>query len=271
MSPEANPNQQVLSPPVESLLDSVATLRPIVDGTPWPLRQKRTNFDEDGAHLLEALGAPLSEALVGHSEPEDDRARESLEQLSRGRFAFVEVAEEDLSSIMIQAQELFGADQAGLALRTEMIYKTITGQPAAVIDVFPALERDGTTHRLLLKEGTDNLEAIESAFGLLTFPSEVQATDTGIVAITELVDGAVRPVTITQAELDDWLGRLSAAGVELSLDVGDGDRSLDNLLRHDGRLYWCDGDIMDARAVTEDEIKAHALDWREVLDDYVED
>jgi hypothetical protein len=91
------------------------------------------------------------------------------------------------------------------------------------------------------------------------------------MAAVEFVEDAERPNRISTEELDDWITRVQEAGVDFGHDFTAGDKSLDNFIRIDGRLYWCDGDLLAARPLATDHERAMTADsHRERLLSFVE-
>jgi hypothetical protein len=242
------------------------------DASPWPLAQISGDSDRTSAVILDVLGVQLRNALTHRTQGLDTPTEEVLGTLWEGGFAFISVDTEKLSPLMIDAKDLFEADEAGVALRTETINRQlIPGVPITRLDCFPALNKQGKPYRLLARRGADNLDALKSAFRLLTLPSEVQASNSFTLAITQLVENAERPSSITQDELNDWLSRLRIANVKLNADIDSQDTSFDNFLRYEGKLYWCDGNIMDTEAISGEEAESHIDDWQKVLVNFVTD
>lgn len=203
-----------------------------------------------------------------HKEPQDTQTQEALSLLAEDRFAFVEIGEEKLTPTMIEAKELFGADRAGIALRTEFVNKRwIADATLTRIDGFPALQRQGTKFRVLETSNSDP-ESLQKAINLLGLPSEVHQASSSVLIINELVEDAERPQSITQKELDDWVDRIKSAGFELSMDI-DEKAGLDNFVRFQGRLCWCDGDIADAKALPEAEVDNSIDNWQQKLERFV--
>jgi hypothetical protein len=69
--------------------------------------------------------------------------------------------------------------------------------------------------------------------------------------------------------LDDWLERLTQAGVDIGRDFSPADETLDNLVVYEGQLYWCDGDIIYAGDRRPEEMHAVVDDHRANLEPFV--
>lgn len=257
---------------IEKLGDSKLLLRFAKDGSPWPLSERAgTNLFANSDLLLAAFDEPLRAALTDRAATEDEVANDALELLAENKVAFAELGDEAISDTLASAKTAFEADKAGIAMRTEVIGSEIVpGQTQSILDSFPALERDGQKFRLLLQKSVQDPVVLERALTQLAFPAEIKVTDEGVLAIVEMVDDAERPSTISQEELDDWLDRLKIAGVKLDVDISDDDLDLDNFLRHDGKLYWCDGDIMRVQPLLPDQVDDQLTVWRESLSRYLD-
>lgn len=258
-------------PFIERLAESKLLLRPAKDCSPWPLSERPgINLSENSDMMLAAFHEPLRTALVDRTNTEDEDANAILDLLTENKIAFVELTDDTISPALATAKEVFEADKAGVGIRTEVIgSEIIPGSTRSILDSFPALERDGKKFRLMLQQNAQNPDAIVAALSQLALPSEAKMTDLGLLAITELVDDAERPSTISQQELEDWLDRLKTAGIKLDVDISDDDLDLDNFLRYEGKLYWCDGDIMLVQALPQDQVEAQLDSWRKSLSQHL--
>lgn len=275
-------------------------------GSPWPLKHSRGPKLDSSEALSNALDEPLRQALVEHIMPDDAVTAKTLALLGQRQPAFTEVESGKLSPIMELGRIVFSADKAGLVLRAKLLNKAVGDQNLSIVYGIPALERDGVTYRLLMTPDHNKLPMLSKAFGLLALPTEFNTKSETVLAITEMVPGAEQPTDFTEAEIDEWLSRVEAAGVELNINdfrqteflseaeveamlariraagfkldadklrqstkEDNNDKGLDNFLRVDGKLYWCDGDLMLTHEI---DAKAMALQiekWRELMRSFV--
>jgi hypothetical protein len=236
------------------------------DFSPTPFESNPHGLEAFTSETLESTGL-LGRALQTKKVlPQDHETIQALEGLKQGIPIFAEVDIDKQSRTLKSAAEAFEANKAGVAIRvetTEGLWDT------AIFDTFPALQRGEKSYRVLVRRGTEDLEALQDALPLLTLPSGIQALGEHSVAIIELVEDATRPRSITQEQLDDWLNRYDKAGVDLDLDIGEADKSLDNFLLRDGKLFWCDGNIMGAEPSSGESHSQSVMEWKQALARFV--
>lgn len=110
---------------------------------------------------------------------------------------------------------------------------------------------DGKISRLLALEDEDvDLDHLNRV-SMVTPPLEARKIDQGWALAVEFIRNGELPVTITPAELADWMQRLEQSRIEVTCDFStvEGQKSLDNFIRYNGKLYWVDGDIVVAKSL----------------------
>jgi hypothetical protein len=293
---------------IQQLGNSQLFIEAAKHGAPWPLAKPREGgLLQRSEVLIDALNMPLQQALINRNMLDDGSTIETLALLADNKPAFVEIEENKLAPIIEIARLMFDADRKGFALRTKLINDPDhMGKTHSFLYGIPALEKGGVTYRLLITPGEDKMPMLRSAFGLLALPTKFATTAGATLAITEMVPDAEQPTDFTEAEIDEWLSRVEAAGVELNIndfrqteflsetevedmlariraagfkldadklrqstEEDNNDKGLDNFLRVDGKLYWCDGDLMLTHEI---DAKAMALQiekWRELMRSFV--
>lgn len=197
-----------------------------------------------------------------------------IERFAHKKPIFQEISDEVISTQLRRSGEVFGAEQTGAILR--LLYDAGPAYtPSGKVEVFPAIMKDDKTYRITQVNYPADvpvpIDQIARAFELLAPPSEVRQDGQTVMAAVEFIEDAERPIRITTEELDDWIARIQEAGVNLGRDFAPGDESLDNLLRIEGRLYWCDGNLISARPLSTDHERAMVAEaHREGLESFVE-
>ncbi len=279
----SQPNQTELSPNaqsvVEQLRDNGFYYIPAYDGAPPTYSPDfvATNAGEnlaltrDSNCTAAALG-DIDQTLSGRGEPAPE-AILVVESIAAKRPTFVPIDPTILSPDVQNAALVFSAERAGLIVNLSHATGPMFA-PTGRVDTFPAIQKEGKSFRVLQTKHVEgeglSADALEHAMSLLTFPSEVHQTGDVIQAAVEFVEGAERPKTITQDEMDDWLDRVRQSGVSMGEDMAEDDPSLDNLLRYQGRLYWCDGDIVFAKPVPPDDPEVTVRDHAAVLQHFLQ-
>lgn len=222
--------------------------------------------------VLIAIGSH-GRALFGREEATPDDI-EDIDRFAAKKPVFKELPAEAQSESIAMAHQAFSADEAGIIFK--LLYDAGPAYtPMGKVEMFPAIQRDGTMYRLTeidhMEGKSTPPETLARAFELLAPPSEVRRTGNVVQAAVQFVEDAERPKQITQHQLDDWLDRLRESGVKFGDDFAVGDDSLDNFLLVDGRLVWCDGNLIAARALsTKHEIGVNVDAQREKLRTYLE-
>lgn len=189
---------------------------------------------------LASAGIPL----VRSKFDEKPEVIDKLYDLATQRPLFVPITDEKLHEDVKKARTMFDTEETGVIVKL-----LATGEFETILQTFPAVKKGGKMYRILQSSGIERMQPLQKAFFLLTFPSELKADKDNVVAIVEFVEGPEMPSKITKSELDDWVDRVRQSQVEFGLDIGHTDNLLDNLLRYNSRLYWCDGNLMGAKPV----------------------
>lgn len=258
-------SRQPLSPAAEAFLDELHAgmgfriLSPR-DGSPPILNSDYVmSFVDDatfssGDYLFRESDA-LQEAtgdlgLVLKDKLEDSDEADKVEALAAGRAVFISLAEGTISEELEGASMVFEADRAGVILQAAFADSNYGGR----INAFPALQKQGVDYRILIGAERDDasLAHLRDVFDLLGLPSEVGSDGLHTFVMTKFIEGMEHPWSITQKQLDDWVERVARADVDISIDVGIEDSSLDNFaVDQAGRLRWVDGDLIYAREAQE--------------------
>lgn len=198
----------------------------------------------------------------------DERTKPAIEALAANHPVFITLDEALLSEDMRHAQMAFSAPEAGLILRTEIP----ESQYGSKLLAFPALANGNHFYRVLQTPYRDESQekAIERALSMFAPASRLAVTGEYVQAAVEFLEEAERPTEITQSELTTWLRAVRHARVHFGLDVSSEDESLDNFLRHHNRLVWIDGNIMEAKLLTNDDAVEKEVEMhRQVLRRFV--
>ncbi len=192
-----------------------------------------------------------------------DSRRLTVEHLRSGKPAFIELSKDKINPAFVQAVALFGGARPGVILLPVS---------ESIIFRIPAMQNnDGNCMRIMKGFARDDLDDFIKGANYLTPPLEAKKlNDTDIVYSVEFVRDSERPVKILQTEMDDWLNRVEQSNLVFGLDVGDNDSCLDNFVRKNGRIYWVDGNILNARiAKNQEELSAFISEQKRTLSRYV--
>lgn len=188
---------------------------------------------------------------------------ETVQSLRQGKPTFVEVDTSEVNESFIQAAEAFPGTRPGLILIPE---------GAKSINQISAIkQQDGKHARLMAGESRSDLADFMKRVNFLTPHMEGRQLDQKTVAYAmEFLEHGERPKTISQTEMEDWLARAQESALIFGFDVARDDPSLDNFVRHGGKLYWIDGNIRKATpAKTPDELGAFIEQQRATLEAFV--
>ena len=218
------------------------------------------------AAMIEALGS-VGDALL---DPKQAVHNPELVSLSEKKPAFFALSTNLISNELRTAKNQFKADEAGVILRVAYTQHPLYG---GKIESFPAILKDNEMYRVLVtntpKGDVRSDDEIEDSLGLITLPTKVSTNEDTRYAAMLFVEHEGHPASITKQELDDWMIRYREAGLNIGSDIGVKDESLDNFIRYQGRLYWCDGDVIAAQQLkrVEEEQKIHAM--KQTLEHFV--
>lgn len=199
-------------------------------------------IDSSLARLLEGLPLQLHDPKID-MPPE---RRVAVEALIASKPTFVNLDKDKVDTTFVQAAEQFPNSQPGVILFPE------TGE---IMNQFSAIKySDGRMARLMQAKKREHLEDFVSRSNYLTPSLEAHTLNDDLDAYAmDFIEGAERPKSITQSEIDDWLIRVKRSGLIFGFDVGERDAGLDNLIRKDGKLFWVDGNILRATTATKEE------------------
>ena len=207
----------------------------------------------EAEHLatIEAIGdkiAPL-EKSEGDTIQDTEASR-----LLENKPAFFELTPSILSDELQTAGQLFNADAAGTILIIAYTKHQFYG---GKIESFPAIKKDDEVYRILqttrYEEDIQSDGDREQQLNLIALPTKIKTEGDFRYAAMRFVEHDGHPKSITQEEVDDWIERFVTAGLDVGSDIGPEDESLDNFIRYQGRLYWCDGDVIAAHQFTKEE------------------
>lgn len=176
--------------------------------------------------------------------PSDRKA--IVDKLINRKPAFVGLDKARANEEFVHASETFTDSRPGVILFPES---------GNVMNQFSAIEHsDGRMARLMRAAKKDNLDDFVHRANLLTPNMEGRPLDEKVDAYAmEFLEGAERPKSVTQVEIDDWLARVKESELIFGFDVSEKDIGLDNFVRKDGKLFWVDGNILQAREATREE------------------
>ncbi|MBW3568702.1 hypothetical protein KY385_01070 [Candidatus Parcubacteria bacterium] len=255
---------------VEQLGTSQVMLVNTKHNAPWPFAEYNPRLNEQSNIMARAMGSEAIKAFKLHEEPTDPNVVNTFNALAQDRPAYVPVEAEELTQKLQDASEAFGADSAGMIVKTNALRRPMFGTEFSYFNTFAALQIKSKPYRLLAKEGTADIETIERAFSLLAPPSSVATANGNTYAAVEFVEKAEHPTSLTEDELADWTNRFKQANVDIGLDIGDDDVILDNFVRHNGKLYWCDGNLMGAKQLALEKAADYFAQWQAKLEKFVE-
>lgn len=216
--------------------------------------------------LTRVLGEKLGHLPLYLTRPDlirDEKTRERVAALREGNPLFIPMPTEGLDPDFLTAAQKFTDAESGVMLRPH--------KGGRALDLFSALRyRDGREARLL-RGKTHEEEDFSSRLQLLAPLIESQkVSDRQTAYAMEYLHDGVRPETVTQDQITDWLERVRSSGLKFGFDVDATPNSLDNFLLRDGKLFWIDGNIMNAKPVASpQEMDAFLEEQRLVLQHHV--
>jgi|GEM_PF-2349022 len=276
---ENNPNnhsKSQLSPEaIETLSDLHQGFNIIqaTDCTPPILsRPYRVSYGVGLEEQNNAMTAALGESgeVLNRAETIESGDSAALSELLEHKPAFFKIGTSILSDELREASSLFDADDAGAILRVAFTGNSMYGSK---IDSFPAIKNNEVISRILVSKRHESdhrsKEEIEKSLNYVTLPSQVALTEDRVIAAVRFVEDDGQLKSITQSELDDWMGRYEKAGLDVGNDISTKDESLDNFILYRGALHWCDGDVLVARPLDPQETTAKVEAMRNKLQHFV--
>ena len=217
--------------------------------------------------ILEALGHKgeilqgISDGVIKNSEIID---------LLEKKPAFFELKPNRISEELQTATNLFDADASGMILNIAYTHHQFYG---GKIESFPAIKKDNEMYRILmsprLESDTQSDAERERSLSFVTLPTKVKTERGRRYAALQFVLQEGHPKSISETDLDDWMMRYSASGLDVGGDIGADDESLDNFIRYQGRLYWCDGDVIATKPLKPEEQQQKFEAMKQFLERFV--
>jgi len=225
---------------------------------------------------LEAEHVATIEAIGDKIGPLEKSAGKTVQDIETRRLlenkpSFFELTPSILSDELRTAGQLFNADAAGAILIIAYTKHQFYG---GKIESFPAIKKDDEAYRILqtkrCEEDIQSDEDREQQLNLITLPIKIKTEGNFRYAAMRFVEHDGHPKSISQEELDDWIERFTMAGLDVGSDIGPEDESLDNFIRYQGRLYWCDGDVIAATSFTKKEQNYKTQEMKKTLQQFVQ-
>lgn len=216
--------------------------------------------DQSVARLLQDLTDQLQDP--GREMPAERKS--TVEYLRSGKPVFIELDPDKINPAFVQAVGLFIGAKPGVIL--------LPVAESSIFRIAALQNNNGEYARVLKGLMPEDLDGFTKGINQLTPPVDAKKiNDTEVVYCMEFVRNAQRPTKISQTEMDDWLQRSEQSNLIFSFDVGENDRCLDNFVRKGGKIYWVDGNILDAKlAKTPEELSAFIALQKHILGNYLE-